>query len=213
MWKANVDNFSLRGLIHCRRGSLATLKTSDQWPGYFFCRGMTLIELLVAMAIAASLLSIGVAPLTATVKSLQMRAFSNSFLEALYLARSEAIKRGSRVVVCKSPDGTSCLSLGGWDQGWIVFHDANNDGAHQTSEEVILNYKASAATVHAFGNGNVSKYISYTHLGTAELTSGAFQAGSVTICSLFGQTGEERKIVINASGRARVTLANAQACL
>ncbi len=174
---------------------------------------MTLIELLVAMAIAASVLSIGVAPLSAIVKSLQIRAVADSFLDALYLARSEAIKRGSRVVVCKSTDGFTCSSLGGWDQGWIIFHDVNNDGVHQTSEEVMLNYKASAtAAVHAFGNGNVNKYISYTHLGTAELTSGAFQAGTVTICPLFGQTGDARQIVINATGRARFIRANAQVC-
>ena len=85
--------------------------------------GLTLVELLVVLAIAAILLSSGVPSFVRLVHSVQLSMASNAFLSSLRLARSEAQRRGGRVAVCKSANGESCTSSGGWEQGWIVFHE------------------------------------------------------------------------------------------
>src|SRR5688572_23647254 len=100
-------------------------------------RGFTLVELLVVLSILAVLVTAAV-PLTSSIgRSMKLTALSNALLSQLHLARSEAIKRNGRVAVCKSGDGRSCLAAGGWEQGWIVYHDANNNGLHDEAEDVV----------------------------------------------------------------------------
>ena len=96
--------------------------------------GFTLVELLVTIAIAALLLAAAIPTLSGVAKSIRLSAASNTFVSGLYLARCEAIKRNGRVVLCKSADGVCCASTGGWEQGWMVFHDSNNNGVRDGSE-------------------------------------------------------------------------------
>jgi len=84
-------------------------------------QGLTLLELMVTIAIAGILLTIGVPSFDAVVTRNRISANTNDFITAINLARSEAIKRGSEVGVCKSADGASCTESGDWDQGWIVY--------------------------------------------------------------------------------------------
>ena len=91
--------------------------------------GVTLVELLLVMAIAGTLAALSVPPLAEMVGAQKAITTTNTFLASLHHTRSEAIKRNGRVVLCKSSDGQSCNEAGQWDQGWIVFHDADNDGA------------------------------------------------------------------------------------
>src|SRR5687767_7278791 len=99
--------------------------------------GFTLIELAAVMAVAAVLVGAGVPPLTETVRSIRLSSASNDLLAGLLMARSEALKRNGRGVVCKSSDGVSCASTGGWEQGWVVFHDANNNGSRESGEVIV----------------------------------------------------------------------------
>src|SRR5512140_2555722 len=79
--------------------------------------GFTLVETMVVLVVAALLISVGVPSLTAALDAARLTSASNTFLAHLHYARSEAIKRSGRVVMCKSSDGQSCNPAGGWDQG------------------------------------------------------------------------------------------------
>ena len=70
-------------------------------------RGLTLVELLVTLAIMAILLPIGFSGLSAAATSMRLTSASNLLLSRRHYARSEAIKRNSRVVLCKSRDGVA----------------------------------------------------------------------------------------------------------
>ncbi len=100
-------------------------------------RGATLTEVLMVTAISGVLAMIAAPVATALVDSVRLSSASNAFVTGLYHARSEAIKRKSRVVICKSGDGIACSDAGGWEQGWIVFHDGNNNGARDPNEHLI----------------------------------------------------------------------------
>lgn len=171
--------------------------------GTRFCGGFSLVELMVCLTIAAGLTVIGVPILSGGLRSLKLKTVTQDFFSSLVLARSEAIKRNSRVVVCKSADGTSCVRSGGWEQGWLVFHDANNNTQVDTNEVVAMRYPAIDNGIKLFGNSNVANYVSYTPLGSTELASGAFQAGTFTICAVSPGPTEVRTVVINATGRPR----------
>lgn len=89
-------------------------------------RGFTLIELIIALAVGAILLSIAVPGLTQLINGNRSTAYVNSLVGAIHLARSEAIKRNSAVVVCASSTGLSCV--GNWSQGWVVLDNDNPAG-------------------------------------------------------------------------------------
>ena len=125
------------------------------------------------------------------------------FISSLHLARDEAIKRNGRAVVCKSATGSACTTAGGWDQGWIVFHDANNNASYDVGESLVQHQLGVASGLRMTGNQPVANYVSYSASGTAKLTSGAFQAGTFTLCPLAGDQAEPRKIVLSPAGRAR----------
>lgn len=174
--------------------------------------GVTLVELLLSIAIAAILITLAVPALDAAMTSAKLGSASNSFLSSLYLARSEAIKRNSRTVVCKSADGANCTSSGHWDQGWIIFHDVNNDAQADSGEQVILRTTSLHSDIAMQGNTPVSRYVSYSPTGSAMYVSGAFQAGTVTTCRVSANGGETRHIIISATGRPRIQKSTTSIC-
>lgn len=174
-------------------------------------RGVTLLELLVVVSLSAVVLSVAVPSMSATLSSARLGTASQAMLWGMQLARSEAIKRNRRVVVCKSA-GQGCVRSGGWAQGWLVFADANNNGQWDDAELALYREPGIGGDIHITGNSQVTDYISYTPLGHASMVSGAFQAGTITVCS---QTTPEasRQIVLSSSGRARVVRTKLTSCL
>lgn len=165
--------------------------------------GATLLELMVVLAVSAILLGIGIPSFAAFTSSSRLASATNELVSSLHLARSEAIKRNSRTVMCTSATGTACADSGGWHQGWLVFHDANNNAVLDAGETVILARQALPAGFSLTGNEHVSKYISYTPGGATKLISGAFQAGTLTLCNESGAPGAARQVIISSTGRPR----------
>jgi type IV fimbrial biogenesis protein FimT len=176
-------------------------------------RGFTVIEVLAVMAIAAILVGVGAPAMTATLRSVELSSATNDLMGSLLLARSEAVKRKGRVVLCKSPDGASCAQAGGWQQGWIVFHDANNNGLREAGEVLIVQQEALSTNLRLTGNVNVANYVSFAPNGATKLVGGNFQAGTLTVCNQSLEAEEARQIVVNAVGRARVQKATVASCI
>lgn len=165
--------------------------------------GFTLIELLVTTAIASVLMAVVIPGMTGMLDTQRRISAVNSLLYSLHMARSEAIKRNGRAVVCKSASGAQCASGGGWEQGWIVFHDANNNANVDVGEPLLQHQGALGDRLRLTGNLPVARYVSYSALGTAKKVSGAFQAGTFTLCPVAGLPGTARKIVLSRPGRPR----------
>jgi type IV fimbrial biogenesis protein FimT len=174
--------------------------------------GITLIELLIGVTVMAILMRLASPAMSGVMDSFRLAAASNTFLSALHLTRSEAIKRNSRVVLCKSATGASCAADGGWGQGWVVFHDANNNAALDSGEEVIRRESALPSHFSMTGNTPVAKYVSYTALGTPKSSAGAFQAGTITLCRQSASSADTRQIILSSTGRPRIERATVSAC-
>lgn len=157
------------------------------------------------LGIAASMLAMVAPSFLAMQDALELRLASYDLFTGLHLARSEAIKRNARVVICKSPDAERCSIAGGWEHGWIVFQDANNDALRQPEEDLISQHQTQRSRMHITGNGNVRNYVSFTATGNTRLISHAFQAGTVTVCPLESPDLAARQLVINSTGRMRMT--------
>ena len=175
--------------------------------------GFTLIESVVTLAAASTLLAVGVTTVGDVLQGLRLAGVSNDVLQQLYLARSEAIKRNGRMVLCKSADGVLCSEAGGWEQGWILFHDRNNSGSREAAEPVLQRLQPLPAQFRLKANSPLARYVSYGPLGGTMLASGAFQAGTFTLCRASADAVEGRQIIINAGGRPRVQKVQLESCI
>jgi type IV fimbrial biogenesis protein FimT len=174
--------------------------------------GFSLVEVLAVLTVMALLLSVGVPSLVSALNSVKLTSATNSFLAHLHFARSESIKRNGRVVMCKSSDGHSCNPAGGWEQGWIIVHDANNNGLADPDEEILLRQEALPAALRLSGNQSVARYVSFAPTGATKLAGGGFQAGTLTLCRESADGGDARQIVLNAVGRPRVQKVSVSTC-
>jgi type IV fimbrial biogenesis protein FimT len=176
-------------------------------------RGFTLTELMVTLGIASTLLSMGVSTVGDLVHGLRLSGLSNDVLQQLQLARSEAIKRNGRMALCKSADGEHCFERGGWEQGWILFQDVNNNGTRESHEAVMQRLEPLPPQFLLKANNPLARYVSYGPMGGTMMASGAFQAGTFTLCRLSAGPVEGRQIIINAGGRPRSQKVQLENCM
>jgi type IV fimbrial biogenesis protein FimT len=175
-------------------------------------QGLTLIELLVTLAIAAVLLASAAPPMSRLLHSVNLSTTSNALLSSLRLARSEALRRGARVAMCRSSDGASCATAGGWEQGWIVFHDLNANGLLDPGENLIQRVDALGGGLVLRGNAQLGAAVTFTGMAGMRTVAGGLQAGTFTICRPLDVPAVARQIVIGSGGRARVVQVTLDTC-
>lgn len=174
--------------------------------------GLTLIELMVAVSLLVILATLAVPSFQRQIAAANVTNASNELLAAASRARTEAIRIGQRVTVCKSSDGNQCdTTSSGWQVGWITFVDPVRSATGSASVDTgeTITYKVSALTgVSILGNGDMSNYFSYAADGQAKTMSGAFLAGTIRICSPSSALDDDhraRDLCISKSGRAVLT--------
>jgi len=175
--------------------------------------GVTLIELLVVLGLLAILAALAAPALGQMVLNQRQSTAARDIWLALALTRSEAIRQGRRMVLCRSADGSGCAPSGDWSQGWILFADPNHNAQRDASEAVLQVWAAVAPGVRVRGNTPVMRYVSYMPQGHTELVSGAFQAGTITVCRAGASSSPAQQIVISRSGRPRLQQSTVGSCL
>lgn len=174
-------------------------------------RGVTLIELMVAVTVMAILLGVGVPSFRSFIAANRLSSSSNELVGALALARSEAVRRGTRVTVCKSADGAACTTAGGWQQGWLVFTDQTRATANATvdaGEAVIVRGQAVPAPVVILGGASAQNFVSFAADGTTRNMAGTLQGGLIRVCypnDVLSNARRARDIEVLNTGRLATT--------
>jgi len=163
--------------------------------------GFTVVELMVTIAVLGILMSIAVPAFKEMARSYQVSSKAQFWVNALNYARSESAKRGERVTLCPSSNGTSCQASSNLHVGWIAFVDANNNATVDAGEAIVTTGGAeSLYTVVLSGTSN--NYVSFIPNGMTKTIAGGSWNGNIKICQGVGTTG--RSVVINPVGRVRV---------
>lgn len=166
--------------------------------------GFSLVEILVTLLVLTVLITLAAPAFTNILMTNRLATESNTFLSALHLARSEAVKRNVRVVLCISANGAACANSGGWHQGWIMFTDVNNNALFDVNETLLRQSQALPVNVMLTGNSLVARYISYTPSGATRLISGFWQVGTLKLCHASLSSSDARWVIINSTGRPRI---------
>lgn len=89
--------------------------------------GYTLLELVVTVAVAATVLVLAVPSFDAFVARSRQAAEIDALFHAIHLARKESIMRRQVVSLCPSPDGGRCEPGRDWSAGWLMFENRDRD--------------------------------------------------------------------------------------
>ena len=159
-------------------------------------RGFSLLELLISLALGATVLSLGVPAFRDLILDNRRTADINAFVTAVQAARIEAFKRSQPVILCKSRDRQMCSADPAWEDGWMLF--VNTDGVRpprrDVSEPVLLGHQpAMAGTIRAN-----RQLFEFRPFGRRSVN------GTVTFCDERG-TATARAVIISYTGRPRVS--------
>lgn len=159
--------------------------------------GFTLGEMLVAMAIIAIVLAVGVPAYQDTIAENRLTTSTNQLIASLNVARSEAVKRGGELCVCGSGDLADCD--GDWTAGWIVFTDGGVAGGVDGTDEILRVWAPSGGSVAVTANFATSDSVRFQSDGReADDDTGTF-----SFCD--DRAGETmRQIAVARSGRIQL---------
>jgi type IV fimbrial biogenesis protein FimT len=157
--------------------------------------GFTLVELMITVSVAAILLSVAAPSFRDTVVRNRLTAATNEFMAAINYTRSEAIKSGRSVTLCKSSSGTACTTGTGsqWESGWIAFVDSDADGTLDSGETLLRAWPAFPTGYTLRTNStNFTNFLRYNALGAVANNS----VGGTFVTCYNNQTTDAKSITI-----------------
>ena len=167
--------------------------------------GFTFIELMIVMTMVAVMAAIALPNIGQFIANNRLKAQMYNMLESINIARSEAVKRKVKTVMCRSADPTATTpACGGtsqtWTTGWIVYAKGDAADDYNSATDTIIGIgNAAHDTVNIMSNGAGNNYLVYKPDGTLNETSQAVYA----ICDNRGES-YGKQISIKLVGRAAI---------
>jgi type IV fimbrial biogenesis protein FimT len=165
-------------------------------------RGVTLVELLITMVIAAILVAYGVPAMQSFITTNQLATSANDLVAALNLARSEAVRTASTVGVCVNP---TPAGGGTWTVAPIIAGPACDPTPGNTLRNGALSSPQLTLTVPTSPYPNI---VSFDALGRLVTTGGAAPQAWFMVCrngvAAAGGQSSSRAVLVAASGRIKV---------
>jgi type IV fimbrial biogenesis protein FimT len=155
-------------------------------------RGFGLIELLVAIAVVAVLMAVGIPSFTEVGRRMTVSSNANNMVTALNQAKAEAAKLGVMVGVVGSTNNWTA-------NGWSVLADSNHDNTLTGADTTIAQYPALTAgyTVTTKVTGGADAQIVF---GPQGALSPPATSADVNVCRPDSQPAQSLWVHVAASG-------------
>jgi type IV fimbrial biogenesis protein FimT len=162
------------------------------------CAGLTLIELLITLAIGAISLTLAIPAMGGLIGNNARTSAINTLVSHIQLARSEAITRGERIILCPSIDNKTCYNSTTWNDGYILAVDKNGNKTVDMDDELVRVFQGLDQRI-AITSTSGRKKILFNWLG---MTPGYNL--TLSFCDQ-QQTADPRAIIVSNSGRPRLS--------
>jgi len=173
--------------------------------------GFTLYELLITVLIIGVVLTLGIPNLTQFTANSRITGTSNDLHAAFLMARSESARAKNNVTICASDETIlprDCV--GTWDEGFIVFVDADFDAVRDPGEALLREHPLAAEGV-SLAIANDATYFMYASTGLGRRDAGNnTPVSQVIVCDSRGTTeisqdfSAARLFVATPLGRATI---------
>ena len=162
--------------------------------------GFTLVELLTTLVVMITIIAAGVPAMQKFLASQYMVSAVNTVSSHLHLARSEAVKRGLRAVLCPSLDGESCVKSRQWQRGFILFADENANLKREAGEELLRRFQSNNKKSQIrITSTEGRRWIRYQATGEAPGSN-----LTITFCDT-SDFVDPKAIIISNTGRPRIS--------
>ena len=176
--------------------------------------GLTLTEVVVVLLMIGLLSKLAISSYSNLIHSTRIYTATSELHSSLLYARSESIKHGTSVVICRSSTAESfnpkCDDTNsdedtnsGWGDGWIIYLDVNGDGRLSNNDKILHSRGRLFASPD---QGSIiptpkRKQIKFNSLGQVY---GTYLQFAISRPVESANSGEARFICIASGGRARV---------
>ena len=168
-------------------------------------RGLTLVEVMITLTIAAILLTWAVPSLQDFIVRNRMSTEVNNLVATLYVARSESVKRLEKVKVCPANSDFSGCSGTDWEKGWIIFTDVNNNNVINDTDTLIQEYPSLPSRFKIQGSAD-RPYIVFQPNGRSTGYTNTFK-----FCDS-GGVANVRNVILSNEGRVRTEVLPTNSC-
>lgn len=186
-------------------------------------KGFTFIELIITLTVAGILLALAVPGMNNFIQDERLSGQANELVADLNTARSEAIKRGINITICKQDSSVAvpqCNTNAStpWTGGRVMFIDTTTGttGQIDTAETVLRNKQAlsgnntlttstkdiTVATPTTQATNTIANLIVFTASGLTTIATG--NEGWFQFCDNRGIT-KAITVMVNSTGRIRTT--------
>lgn len=186
--------------------------------------GFTLVELMVSLAIGVIVLTLAIPSFSELITNNRLTSTINNLVADMNLARTEAIKRNSPVVMCRSgnpvsnspvcceTNATGCTSED-WSSGWLVYAYGNNDVTERSfdsglGDELIKRESQLPGGIKIKTNSIGNNWLIYGPTGAIREASAALYGICNDPASGFGR----RLVTVSLTGRANIDKNDSVAC-
>lgn len=161
--------------------------------------GFTLVELMITIAIAAIVLSVGIPSFREIIQNNRAAVQSNELVTALSLARGESVKRGTDISVCASSDSATCSASTNWATGWIMFTDAGTNGSLDVGTDTLIQVWPALSSGTTLTSSSGDTFVQYNNNG--QISDSSTVSFTLTVADCSGDN--VRNISISTVGRVR----------
>lgn len=164
---------------------------------------------MVTIAVAAILLSVALPSFQTMIERNRVAAVVSAFSNSLLHARSEAVTRNKRVVVCNTsnpqiPLPTCTTGRAAWHTGWMTFIDENGD-SELNGDDTLLKIGQPAPVGYAIRQPNNIRWLAFSADGGARLQTGRISANFIVQPPGAVNNPNSRRLTVDPLGRIRVT--------